>query len=200
MKLDPAMLVESDPEPDAASLPPQSRNVPKPRRGGGPKNPARKRDVALRVDEIIRLRVMGKTWNEVAASIGYTRNEAAKRAFREYIQRIPAENAAELRAIENARYDALTAKLWPACMNLDYDAIDRFVRISQQRRALNGIDLEPKLVLDMAGNGLPQIGPSDDERVLALRTQLEQLEPGDREEALAALFRLRLVGSPASGR
>lgn len=196
-KLDPALKIEIDPETGAGTFPASTRNVPKPKRGGGPRNCAKRRDVALRVDEIIRLRVMGKTWPEVAAAVGYTKREAAIRVFRNYIQALPSDNARELRAIENARYDALTAKLWPACMQLNFEAIDRFLRISQHRRALNGIDLEPKIVLDNPMNDRPAESSS---RVLELRSQLEELSFEETKELLAPILRLGLMGSPGRPR
>jgi len=193
-KLDPALRIDVDPEADAGTLPALSSNVPKPRRGGGPRNPAKRRDVALRVDEIIRLRVMGKTWNEVAKAVGYTKREAAIRALRTYLQGLPAENARELRAIENERYDRLTEKLWPACMQLDYDAIDRALRISQHRRAMNGIDLEPKLLLDPPSNG--DADAAADERLAELRKHLEGATFEEKQAVLAQLLRFRLLGAP----
>lgn len=194
-KLDPALRID---DPTGEWSPLQERKVPRPRRGGG-KNPERKRDVALRVDEIIRLRVMGVPWREVAVRVGYAQREAAQRALRNYYRDVPADNARELRAIENERYNELTRKLWPACMQLDFEAIDRFLRVSQARRQLNGIDLEPKFVLDQGANdGLPD--ESNSPRILELRSQLEALSFEEKQKLLAPLLRLGLMGPPASAR
>ena len=131
---------------------------------GTPRRKQRQRtiDDAEHDAEAARLRAIGKTFPEIAAIQGCTKSTAFERV-RRAIAAVPVEAVEELRAVENARLDAITAKLWDVLtavhplisygqvmrgddgrMLIDdgpvISAAGALVRVMERRARLNGLD------------------------------------------------------------
>lgn len=177
--------------PPARRRSPTSSIVPvKPKPGGSKRY--RRTTASTRGALILQFRLEGRTFPYIAEKLGYSEDTAARRAFKRFMAKKPAENAAELRAIESARYERLVEILWPMIEQANLDAIDRFLRVSAAMRQLNGLDLEPKLVIDA------EVHVGDDRPGRDLDERIKQLSPEAQFE-LYETFR-RLLGSTSSAR
>lgn len=95
----------------------------------------------------LNLRRAGLTFQEIGDTIGCTRGYAYKlvsRALQEY--RTETEEAVkDLRATECARIDQVLRGIWPKAINGNLGAIDRFVKLTDQRAKLLGINAPTKI-------------------------------------------------------
>lgn len=122
----------------------QTRLPPASERQGNPGH-----DSALNVAtgaELLRLRMLGMTYDQIAEQAGYSDKGAARHALMRALDRHEAENAAELRQIENLRLDADERVLRAiiADSNLPVSAriraVDSRTRLSARRARMNGLD------------------------------------------------------------
>ncbi len=102
---------------------------------------------ASRRRDAVELRMMGRTYGEIGAALGVSRPHAFRLVSAE-IGRMAAEaqeatNA--LRALELDRLDAAQVAIWDRVTNVDFDAIDRLLKISARRCALLGLDRPVKV-------------------------------------------------------
>lgn len=120
-------------------------------------------DTAQRDGLAAELRARSMSYRDIALKLGYAGESGAHKAVQRALAAAPAEGAAELRAIEAERLDALARRLWavldtkypltaPDRVFVDKDgesvpdprpiiaAVDRLLRISEQRRRLLGLD------------------------------------------------------------
>lgn len=164
------------------------RTFEKPRRGGSKNSPDKKVKLAERVKVMIEWRVQGFTWPEIARRAEYRDEASARRAVRNFWKNIPSEAAADLRAIENTRYDKVQEVLWPGVLIGDLDAIDRFLRLSRERRTMNGIDLAPKFMLQGPTDGAFESDPID-ERGARFRERFKNLPVEAKQEIYRTLAR-----------
>jgi len=91
----------------------------------------------------IELRKQGLSYREIAERLGYRTPQGAWTAVKRSLDRLVSEPAHELRLIELARLDALTAALWPRATAdpPDIKAINAFLRVSERRAKLAALDL-----------------------------------------------------------
>lgn len=126
-------------------------------------------------------------------AIGDQLNVSAKTAHQD-VQTALAElaelehaSAAEYRTLEEARLDAAAEAIWPKVAKGDLDAVHAWVRISESRRRLRGLDAPQKIApttpdgtapyqayAELRGVVLQLLAPYPDLR-LALADQLAQL-------------------------
>lgn len=109
------------------------------------------------------LRASGTSYKVIAAKLGYANESGAHKAVQRALASVPVEDVTELRALEAARLDALTEKVW-GVLNTKYPhevagrmivdqndkpvgdpavilaAVDRLARISDQRARLLGLN------------------------------------------------------------
>lgn len=118
-------------------------NSPARKRRGSPSSPAvlarRERDA-----KAIELRRGGMLWDAIARTLGYSDAGHARTAAMAYMTNYPREDVDELRYLELDRLDAAQAAIWARCMDsTDRDqtwALDRFLKISDQRARLMGLN------------------------------------------------------------
>jgi len=91
----------------------------------------------------LEYRKAGITYIVIAQNVGYNSAQAAWKAVRSALKRTIQEPANELRRIEVERIDAALASIWVQVKQGNLPAIDRFVRLSERRANLLGLD-EPK--------------------------------------------------------
>jgi FAD/FMN-containing dehydrogenase len=102
---------------------------------------------AERTRQAMALKKAGKTYEEIRRALGISKGAAVKAVQRGLaeIKDETSRDAEEHRAIESARLDTAQAAIWPQVMQGDLAAIDRFVRLSQRRAALLGLDAPTKV-------------------------------------------------------
>jgi DNA-binding transcriptional MerR regulator len=105
-------------------------------------------NAAERSSLALRLRKMGLSLDEIAKQCGYQDKSGAHRAIKRELERLPVEDALDLRKIEALRLDQVYAE----CSALFFDrnnekrlfAVDRMLSISEARRKLLGLDTRPE--------------------------------------------------------
>jgi hypothetical protein len=113
-----------------------------------------------------RLRARGTSYRVIAEKLRYSNESGAYKAVQRALAAVPVEDVGELRALESARLDELAERLWGVLnvkyphevagrMVVDQDdkpigdpaiviaAVDRLMRISQQRAKLLGLNVPP---------------------------------------------------------
>lgn len=102
---------------------------------------------------LLRMRTAGMSYAQIAAEAGYAHKSGARQAIMRALERVEAENVAELRALENARLDedelALRAIIRGAQTSpgMRIRAVDARVRLSARRSRMNGLDAPTKVDL-----------------------------------------------------
>jgi hypothetical protein len=92
----------------------------------------------------LELRRAGVDFQTIATQLGYTDRGGAWRAVQSALKRGFVEPAADLRQLEAERLDRLQAAVWAAALRGDTKAIDRVLRISDQRARLLGLNAPTK--------------------------------------------------------
>lgn len=103
--------------------------------------------VATRSAQLLELRKAGMTYQAIGNALGMTRQAAHKavtKALRELVNHT-AEDAAEVRALELLRLDAMLAGLWAQATRGNLGAVDRALRIAERRAKITGIDAPTKV-------------------------------------------------------
>ncbi len=112
-------------------------------RGGRKHN--RNKDIAkARNVELLRMRIEGKTLDEIARHFNI-KGPTAARIISETLAGAVNLRAEELREIENARLDVAQAAIWSKVKKGNMDAIDSFIRLSARRARMNGLDAPQKV-------------------------------------------------------
>lgn len=103
---------------------------------------------------VVRLRAMGATYAQIAASEGYTDPATARNAVVRTLRAHQAEAVQDLRVLENERLDIALATVIPLLTHAEptvrLKAVDSLVRVSKRRADMNGLDA-PKQVTISAG-------------------------------------------------
>jgi hypothetical protein len=112
----------------------------------------------------------GLPWEEVAEGAGYASRGAAYNAVKTYITKMVKPVASEYLAMSIARFDDLLAGLYEAARNGDLFAVDRALKIEDQRARLLGLyEQKPEdptaevrgALLDFAAGLKGLFGPAD---------------------------------------
>lgn len=61
--------------------------------------------------EVVRLRAEGRTWDQIAAQVGYSNGSAASKAWKRAIQQRPDQTVDEVRRQEKTRLEAMDSRL-----------------------------------------------------------------------------------------
>lgn len=105
-----------------------------------------------RAAEAWHLRVLGKTWDEIARTVGYANDANAIRAVRKFAGRLPAPSAEETRTIWRERMEHLWSIAARDAAAGRPGALRAGVAVAQRAAALDGLD-EPTRVA---------VGPDDE--------------------------------------
>ena len=97
--------------------------------------------------ECVRLRAQGLTWDAIASRLAYSDASHAHRRFSIMMASIPAEDVAEARKLEVERLDAALAAIWDKIVAGNLWAIDRLLKISEQRCKLLGLNAPDRQVV-----------------------------------------------------
>ncbi|HCS61400.1 MAG TPA: hypothetical protein DIW46_08395 [Microbacterium sp.] len=114
-------------------------------------------DAMQRATQAWHLRVLGKTWAEIAQTVGFANDANAIRAVRRYVGRLPEPDAEETRTVWRARME----HLWSAAAR-DAEvgrpgAIRAGVAVAQRAAALDGLDAPTRYEFTPAEAQLEQL-------------------------------------------
>jgi AraC-like DNA-binding protein len=126
----------------------------------------------------LKLRQAGTSYEEIAQVVGYRSASGAYNAVRSAMKKTLQEPADELRRVELARLDAAQAGIWSKVLAGDIKSIHAFLKISERRSRLLGLDAP--VVLDGSLNVNHTVSLEDMERIRAerwasIREQLAEL-------------------------
>lgn len=120
--------------------------------------------------QALDLRRAGWSFEDIAAEVGYANKGSAHRAVKQGIADITRESATELLELELARLDDLMAGAYEQARNGDLFAVDRVLKIIDQRAKFLGLyDRKPEdptadvkgALLDFAAGLKGLFGPDD---------------------------------------
>lgn len=90
-------------------------------------------EVRERETKAVQLRQAGVTYDQIAKAVGFADESGAYKAVRRAIERRQYDAVDDLRAMELDRLDELHRSLWPKALNGNLHAVDRLLRVMQQR-------------------------------------------------------------------
>lgn len=99
----------------------------------------RKQKEEARRSQALSLRQAGLTFEQIGDRLGIS-SIAANALITRALELHPAQNVDQFRALENARLDRAQAAIWAQVLEGDLKAVDTYLRISQARRRMNGLD------------------------------------------------------------
>lgn len=97
--------------------------------------------------EALSLRLAGISYEQIADRLGNISPQGVQDMIKRSLERVESRNVQEMRDIENARLDRAQAAIWDKVIKGELGAIDRFVRISQHRARINGLNAPTKVEL-----------------------------------------------------
>jgi hypothetical protein len=145
-------------------------------------------EVLAKYEEVVRLRSIGLSFQQIADRVGYAGRSGAKAAYTEAIKMWGGEAVEEHRVLENERLDYLWRTVVTQIEGAKNDpgttlnAVNSAIRISQRRASLNGLDAPRQVEIAGTDNGAIRTDIGD-----LLRDRLKQLETALNTEQLAEL-------------
>lgn len=96
-------------------------------------------DVHERAEKAVELHLAGVTYDQIAHQLGYAHRSNARRAVQAALagrrpSKARADALQETARTTVARLDAMLTGLWPAARRGDVQAVDRVLKIEEQRR------------------------------------------------------------------
>lgn len=104
----------------------------------------RRMEAKAKRQQALSFLMAGFSYEQIADRMDIPEN-TVKDLIAKILSRVVNENADEMRALENARLDRAQTAIWTQVLTGDLKAIDMFLRISQRRAKMNGLD-EPTQV------------------------------------------------------
>ena len=124
-------------------------------------------EVLQKEAQVVKLRTQGKTWDEIAALVGYSYGASAQQAYVRANNRILVDDIKELRQIGQDRLDTALQAIWPDVLAGDIPAVNTLIRLEERRAKLYGLDIPTKIQAEVV-----TYDPDD------IRTRLAQLIAG----------------------
>lgn len=90
--------------------------------------------------EALQLRKQGQSYDEIAEALGYADKTGAYKAVKAALGAILAPAVEELRDVEGQALDVAQEAIWGKVLKGDLSAINTFLRISERRSRLFGLD------------------------------------------------------------
>jgi len=103
----------------------------------------------IRAAELVKARISGMTFQQLADAFGYVDRSAAARAYDRAVHNTVWESLDEMRKLESMRLDDLHFLLWPSAMQGDIPAINAILKIMERRAKLWGLDAPTKIMADI---------------------------------------------------
>jgi len=124
-----------------------------PNTGKRPEGPARNLNrtrqfkSAKDIAEAMQMRIAGATYEQIRVAKGWKNRSVAYNACMREFHRLKDEPARELRQIELLRIDRAQVAIWTQVIGGNFGAIDRFVKLSERRSRILGLDAPAKMAL-----------------------------------------------------
>lgn len=143
----------------------------------------------------LELRRDGLTYREIAEKVGYKGPSSAYRGIMAALRRTQQPPADALRKLELERLDLAAAAIVEKVLAGDLQAIDRWVRLSESRRRLLGLDAPARTEITGAEGGPVLVATPEWQRLRALILSTLEAHP----QAKAALVAVLLEAESGSG-
>jgi hypothetical protein len=153
-------------------------------------------DIAQKKAAALEMRGRGRSYDEIAAALGYADKSGAWRLVEAALGELIREPAEAVKALELERLDKALAALWPQVSTGDVFAIDRLIKIMDRRSRYLGLDAPTKQVLAgdeeapvriKADVSAGEEDPDRAARILAILAEIGVLPAGaDRADAAQA--------------
>ena len=102
---------------------------------------------AADIAKAMQMRIAGLTYEVISRQMGWANKSVAYNACMREMIRLKKEPAQELRTLELLRIDRAQAAIWDQVIKGNHGAIDRFVRLSERRSRILGLDAPAKMAL-----------------------------------------------------
>lgn len=127
------------------------------------KTSQRRLGIVERQRKALELRLSGKTLDLIAKALRYKNPSGAAAAIEAALKRALEPAASEVRKLEIARLDKALLGIWEKVELGNYNAIHCFLRISERRAKLMGLDAPVKLNANITGDiEIKIIDPDED--------------------------------------
>ncbi len=100
---------------------------------------------AADIAKAMQMRIAGLTYQVIAKTMGWANKSVAYNACMREMIRLKQEPAQESRTLELLRIDRAQAAIWDQVIKGNHGAIDRFVRLSERRSRILGLDAPTKI-------------------------------------------------------
>ena len=97
-------------------------------------------DLATKEALVMRLRLEGREFDDIAAIAGFKEKSGAYRAFQRALRRIPQQAVEEYREVNRQRLELLWCAIFPKASKGSLFAVDRALQILKQESELLGLD------------------------------------------------------------
>lgn len=131
--------------------------------------------------EALTLRLAGLTMDQIADRLGIGATSVYEMINRS-LNQAENQNVEQMRSLENERLDRAQVAIWQQVLNGDLSAVQTFLRISQQRSKMNGLDAPKKVDVNVGIRNEMQRALDELESVAAEATVIDQVEEAAEEE------------------
>lgn len=134
--------------------------------------------------EALTLLLAGLSYEQIGERLGITKQGAIDMIGRS-LDVAESRQVDEMRALENARLDRAQAAIWTKVLNGDTKAIDAFLKISQRRARLNGMDAPTKINLKVSVQAEMEAALNELENVVlgdVISSRTERIGDGDSDD------------------
>lgn len=112
------------------------------------RNNIKRQQRTARNTQAVTLRLSGLTYAQIGERMGISTNSAQRMVTRT-LQESQDAAVDNLRSIENARLDRAQAAIWKDVLDGDLQAVQTFLRISDRRAKMNGLDAPQKVDMNL---------------------------------------------------
>lgn len=138
-----------------------------------------KEDRRARRTKALSLRLSGLSYDDIGKHLGVSSHTASD-MVNDTLNRAENRSVDQMRELENQRLDRAQAAIWSGVLRGEMESIDRFLRISQQRSRINGLDAPKKIDLSVGVKQEMQQALNDLEE-LVIGEVVKEVESGDDE-------------------
>lgn len=139
-----------------------------------------KEEQKARRTQALSLRLSGLSYDDIAKHLSISSFKASQ-LVNETLERAENQSVDQMRELENSRLDRAQAAIWSSVLKGDLKAIDRFLRISQQRSKINGLEAPKKIDLSVGVKQEMQNALSELEE-LVIGEVVQEVEASDHDD------------------
>lgn len=114
-------------------------------------------DAMQRASTAWQLRVAGKSWDDIAADLGYENHSNVIRAVRTHFGTLPSPAREELRALARARGEVVWSQALRDVLEQRPGAVRAAVAVLQRQSALDGLDQPHRLHVEVGDDDMREL-------------------------------------------